>query len=117
MNAPEWLKLGISGALIGAIFVGIVGFAWGGWVTGGNANKMAMTMAHDDVIVALVPVCVSMSRSDAGRASKIAMIEEASSYRKRSVLMETGWATVPGAEEPNRDLALACVAALELDGS
>lgn len=117
MNTPEWLKPGIYGALIGAVFVGIVGFTWGGWVTGSSANKMAMSMAHDDVISALVPVCVDMSRSDAGRASKIATIEEASSYQKRNALMETGWATVPGAEEPNRDLAQACVAALELDAS
>lgn len=117
MNTPEWLKPGIYGAVIGAVFVGIVGFTWGGWVTGGSANKMAMAMAHDDVIAALVPVCVGMSRSDADRAMKIAAIQEASNYQRRGALMETGWATVPGSEEPNRDLAQACVAALELDAS
>lgn len=117
MNTPEWLKPGIYGALTGAVFVAIVGFTWGGWVTGGGANKMAMDMAHDDVIAALVPVCVDMSRSDTDRASKIATIEEASTYQRRSALMETGWATVPGSEEPNRDLAQACVTALELDAA
>ena len=28
MNTPEWLKPGIYGALIGAAFVGVVGFSW-----------------------------------------------------------------------------------------
>lgn len=78
---------------------------------------MAMAMARDDVIAALVPVCVDISRSDSDRASKIVAIQEASSYQKRNALMETGWATVPGLEEPDRDLAQACVAALELDAS
>ena len=36
MNTPEWLKPGVYGALIGAAFVGIVGFSWGGWVTDGG---------------------------------------------------------------------------------
>ena len=34
MTNPEWLKPGIYGALIGAVFVGVVGFSWGGWMTG-----------------------------------------------------------------------------------
>ena len=31
--------------------------------------------------------------------------------------METGWATLPGTDAPSRDLADACLAELELDGS
>ena len=50
MNAPEWLKPGIYGAVIGAVFVGVVGFAWGGWVTGGTAHDRAMAMSQDDVV-------------------------------------------------------------------
>lgn len=29
MTPPEWLKPGTYGVLIGAAFVGIVGFSWG----------------------------------------------------------------------------------------
>jgi hypothetical protein len=46
MNTPEWLKPGIYGAVIGAVFVGVVGFTWGGWVTGGTANDRAMAMSR-----------------------------------------------------------------------
>jgi hypothetical protein len=46
MNTPEWLKPGIYGAVIGAVFVGVVGFSWGGWVTGGTSNDRAMAMSR-----------------------------------------------------------------------
>lgn len=42
MTTPEWLRPGIYGALIGAAFVSIAGFTWGGWVTGGTARDSAM---------------------------------------------------------------------------
>lgn len=54
MNTPEWLKPGIYGALIGAVCVGVVGFTWGGWVTGGTANERAMAMSRNEVRLRLV---------------------------------------------------------------
>ncbi len=117
MTTPEWLKPGIYGALMGAAFVGVVGFSWGGWMTLGGANKMASELAHDDVIAALVPVCLDMSRTDSERIAKIATVREASTYKRRDAVMATGWATMPGSEAPNRDLAQACIKGLDLDAS
>lgn len=117
MNTPEWLKPGIYGALLGAAFVGIVGFSWGGWMTGGVADKMASEMAQDEVIAALVPFCLDMSRTDNERIAKLATIREASSFKRRDAVMEAGWATMPGSDGPNRDLAQACIEGLELDAS
>ena len=117
MTTPEWLKPGIYGALLGAAFVGIVGFSWGGWQTGSGAQKMASEMAEDRVIAALVPFCLDMSRTDNERIAKLATIREASSFKRRDAVMETGWATTPGADGPNRDLAQACIEGLDLDSS
>jgi hypothetical protein len=114
MNTPEWLKPGIYGALAGAAFIGFVGFTWGGWVTGGTADDRAVAMAHDDVVSALVPVCLDMARTDPQRADKMAKIRAASTYQRRDALMSVGWATVPGAEQPDRDIAQACLSKLEL---
>jgi hypothetical protein len=114
MNAPEWLKPGIYGAVIGAAFVGVVGFSWGGWVTDGTANDRAMAMSRDDVIASMVPVCLDMARSDPSRADKLATIRAATTYQRRDALMATGWATMPGTDAPDRDIAQACLAALEL---
>jgi hypothetical protein len=117
MNGPEWLKPGFYGAVIGAVFVGVVGFTWGGWVTGGTANDRAMAMSRDDVVASMVPVCVDMARTDPARAEKLATIRGASTYQRRHALMTAGWATMPGADAPNRDIAQACLAALDVDGS
>ncbi|MGI3186549.1 hypothetical protein [Nioella aestuarii] len=117
MNLPEWIKPGIYGALIGAAAVTILGFSWGGWVTHRAAGEMADDMAQDASIAALVPVCVEMARTDPNRAEQLAIIQAASTYQRRDAVMEAGWATMPGSETANRDLALACVAGLDLDGS
>lgn len=41
MNTPAWLKPGLDGVAVGAVAFAVVGFSWGGWVTGGTAKKMA----------------------------------------------------------------------------
>ena len=96
---------------------GIVGFSWGGWQTGSKAQKMASELAEDRVIAALVPFCLDMSRTDGERIAKLATIREASSFKRREAIMETGWTTMPGADGPNRELALACIEGLDLDAS
>lgn len=115
MNTPEWLKPGIYGAVIGAAAVSILGFTWGGWVTGGTAEERAMALSHDDVVAAMVPVCLDMAQTDPDRAAKLAVIRDAQTYQRRNALMEAGWATVPGFDAPDRDIAQACLASLDVD--
>jgi hypothetical protein len=112
MKSPEWLKPGVYGAAIGAVLVGIVGFTWGGWVTGGTSNERARAMSRGDVVAAMVPVCLEQARADPEREAKLDKISTASTYQRRDALMATGWATVPGAEAPDRDIAQACLTAL-----
>ncbi|AUC54175.1 MAG: hypothetical protein ACU0CC_21620 [Sagittula sp.] len=115
MNAPEWLKPGIYGAVIGAVTLAIVGFSWGGWVTGGTAQEQAAEMSEDNVTAAMVPVCLDIARTDPQRGAKLETIRDVSRYQQRDALMEAGWATVPGSDGPDRDLAQACLAAIDLD--
>ncbi|WP_341365912.1 hypothetical protein [Yoonia sp. BS5-3] len=117
MTLPEWTKPGIYGALGGAIAVSILGFSWGGWTTSGSAQTMAQDLAAEEVTLAMVPVCLNMSAADPERIEKLAALQEVSGFGRRNALMETGWATRPGTDAPDRDLADACLAGLELDGS
>jgi dienelactone hydrolase len=117
MNMPEWLKPGVYGAIVGAAAISVVGFSWGGWVTGSTAAQMASAKAHDEVVAALVPVCLKNSRLDTDRISKLAAIREVATYKRRQAVMDTGWATLPGTETADRDLAQACVEGLNLDAS
>ena len=115
MTLPKWTKPGVYGAIVGGLLVALVGFAWGGWVTGSGANKMAADMAHDEVLAAMVPVCLEMSREDPERTEKMAIILEAVGYNQRQAVMASGWATMPGTEAPDRDLAQECLKGLKLD--
>lgn len=112
MNSPEWLKPGVYGVVIGAVLVGIVGFTWGGWVTGGTSNERALSLSRSEVVAAMVPVCVEQARADPDRETKLETIRAASTYQQRDALMAAGWATVPRAEGPDRDIAQACLTAL-----
>ncbi|TMV09149.1 hypothetical protein FGK63_08565 [Ruegeria sediminis] len=117
MNTPEWLKPGLYGAVTGAVLVSVAGFSWGGWVTGRTSNDRSVAMAREHVVTALVPVCLDMARTDPEQAAKMAAIRAVSTFRQRDALMAAGWATVPGAETPDREIAQACLAALDLNKS
>ncbi len=117
MTFPEWTKPGIYGALGGAIAVSIIGFTWGGWTTSGSAQTMAQNLAAEEVTLAMVPVCLDISAADPERTEKLASLQDLSRFARRNAMMETGWATRPGSDAPDRDLADACLTGLELDGS
>ncbi len=117
MTLPEWTKPGAYGAAGGAIVASVLGFTWGGWTTTGNAQDKAQAFATEKVTMAMVPVCLNASAADPERAAKLATLQDTSSFNRRKAMMDTGWATFPGSENPNRDLAVACIEGLELDGS
>ena len=102
---------------MGAIAVMVVGFSWGSWMTGDGADDLAADRADDEVIAALVPICLQISQDDPERTTKLATITEASTYQRRDAVMAAGWATVPGADAPNRDLAQACIQGLNLEAA
>jgi pimeloyl-ACP methyl ester carboxylesterase len=117
MASREWVKPAVYGALGGAVLTMVLGFSWGGWVTGGSAQAMAVAESKSAVVAALVPVCLQMSQNDPDRLAKLTLISEAPTYQRRDKLIEAGWATAPGAETPNRDLAQACIASLDLSAT
>ncbi|MEJ2123134.1 MAG: hypothetical protein P8Z76_21100 [Alphaproteobacteria bacterium] len=112
MNIPEGLKPGLKGAVVGAVALAIVGFTWGGWVTGGTAKEMAADQAKLEVVAALVPICIQQSSQDPQVEETLAQLKDASSYQRSDMLMNAGWATMPGSTEPNRNVAKACIKVL-----
>ena len=109
MQAPTWLKPAIMGAIAGGIATMIVGFSYGGWYLGSSAQTLASKQSNAAVIAALVPVCVSQSQVDPEGATKLkAFSAIKSTYEQRDFVMKAGWATMPKADAPDQDLALAC---------
>jgi hypothetical protein len=109
MNTPEWLKPGLLGVGVGAVALAITGFTWGGWVTGPKAEIMAANLAKTEVLAALVPICLEQSRLDPQSIATLAVLKDTSRYQRNDILMEAGWATMPGSTDPNRNVARACM--------
>lgn len=112
MNIPEWTKPALWGGVVGAVAMAITGFTWGGWVTGSKAEVMASDQAKNAVVAALAPICVAQARNDPQSAVTMAKLKETSTYQRGPIVMDVGWATMPGSTEPNRAVANACMAEL-----
>ncbi|MET0529084.1 MAG: hypothetical protein ABW003_12235 [Microvirga sp.] len=108
MKTPEWLRPGLDGVACGAIAVTLVGFTWGGWVTGGTARQMSADQSQAEVIAALTSICLDQSKRDPQLAERVVLLKAASSYQRGDIVMKNGWATMPGTSEGNRLVASAC---------
>ncbi|XUJ37257.1 hypothetical protein ACQ5SK_06295 [Bradyrhizobium japonicum] len=101
------------GAVAGAIALTIVGFSWGGWVTGGTAETLAKNSAATAVVAALTPICVEKFRQAADASANLVEMKKATYASDQSKFVEKGgWATMPGSAEPNSAVAKACAESL-----
>jgi hypothetical protein len=101
------------GAAAGAIALAIVGFNWGGWVTGGTAERLAVGRADAATVAALTPICVAQFQKSADAAASLAALKATQGWEQANYIGKGGWATMPGSTgEPNREVAAACAEAL-----
>jgi len=108
MKVPAELKPALWGAAGGAVALAIVGFTWGGWVTGSKAELTANKRADMAVVAALAPICAANFRDGMDAAAKLAELKETKSWEQGSFVEEGGWATMPGTEKPFSGVAKAC---------
>lgn len=105
------------GAAAGAVALAIVGFSWGGWVTGANAERLAGTRANAATVAALTPICVTQFQAAAKAKASLVALKAANSWEQADYVSKGGWATMPGAKgEPNSEVAAACAEALTKAG-
>jgi hypothetical protein len=114
MNIPVETKPALWGALGGAIAMAIVGFQWGGWVTGGTAEADATQRANAAVIVALAPLCVDKFQKAAEMSTNLAALKKVDAWSQGDFVEKGGWATLPGKSSPELVSAVAKACALLL---
>ena len=103
-NAQASKKVVFGFAVVAIILTIIVGFNFGGWVTGSAAK----TMSSDAVVQRLSSICVSQYNEDLGKIQKLRELNKVSSYQRDDYVAEQGWATMPGEEKPDRGVAAEC---------
>lgn len=108
MNVPEWVKPAAWGVVGGAIAAIVVGFFWGGWVTGGTAGQMAATSAETAIVQAFTPLCVVKAEQ---QPEQVVLLKEESSWQHDDFVVEAGW--VDNVNEKYRaEVAGACASAV-----
>jgi uncharacterized protein (DUF697 family) len=104
----EKIKLGSWSAAGGAILLAVVGFNWGGWVTGGAAAAMAKESAADAVTTRLGSICVAQFNSDSQKGQKLSEMKQKDSWDKGRYIETQRWAIMPGEDKPDSRVADAC---------
>ena len=108
-------KLGFSsvfwGAIGGAIVIAVIGFKWGGWVTGGTAQ----IMAEEAVVERLALLCVAQFNQDSQKDQKLKELKKTA--LPRTYVEKQGWATMLGEKQPNSEVADQCAVRLMEIGS
>ncbi|MGQ0547422.1 MAG: hypothetical protein ACT4P3_19165 [Betaproteobacteria bacterium] len=90
----------------------VIGFGFGGWVTGGTAEKLVQTAADNARHQLAAAICVSefMQAKDAG--ARLADLKKTEWYQRDKLVAASGWATMPDRKEPNMAVAEICAAKL-----
>ena len=93
---------------VGAIGVIVVGFTWGGWVTGGTARSMAQNAAvtaHDELVAV---ICVERFQNGRDAHGQLAALKELQSWNRGSFIEKGGWATMPDMAKATNTAARLC---------
>ena len=88
MNIPESVKPAAWGAIGGAIAAMVIGFVWGGWVTGQTAGKMAAESAETAIVRAFTPLCVAKA---AQQPDQLVLLKEAGYWGQEDFVIKAGW--------------------------
>jgi hypothetical protein len=107
MKIPVETKPAVWGMVGGAIVAAIVGFSWGGWVTGGRAETDATQRANAAVVVALAPVCVERFQRATDASANLAALKKVDTWSQGDFIEKGGWAAPAGAKAPDQVSAVA----------
>lgn len=87
----------------------VIGFTWGGWVTGGTAKEMASTSAVGARAELAAAICVQHFASAPNAQAKLASLKEVASYMRSDMIEKDGWVTMVGSDKPVAGAAALCV--------
>jgi hypothetical protein len=88
MNVPASVKPAAWGAVGGAIAAIVIGFAWGGWVTGGTAGQMEAASAEAAIVLAFTPLCVAKAEQ---QPEQLPLLKEERSWARDDFVVKAGW--------------------------
>jgi hypothetical protein len=84
----------------------VIGFTWGGWVTGGTATKMAADAAAGASAQLAAADCIHRFENGPDAIAQLAVLRKAESFNRSDLIEKGGWATMSGSKDPVAGAAL-----------
>lgn len=92
----------------GAVAAIALGFAWGGWVTGGTATKMAEAASVAARSSLVAAICVDRFRALPDAPAQLVTLKGLQSWDRGAFIEKGGWALMPDQPQPSRVEAKLC---------
>ena len=86
----------------------IVGFSWGGWVTGCTASSLAYSAAAAARSELAAAACVNRFMGAADAGVQLTALKDTSIWQRDDFVEKGGWVTLPGTEGPVSGAADLC---------
>ncbi len=80
MKLPAEVKPALWGIVGGAVAAIVIGFTWGGWVTGGTSETRAVDRAEAAVVAARTLICVDNFRHSPDAEANLASLTKIDNY-------------------------------------
>ena len=104
------VKFGVWGLICGAVIAMIIGFAWGGWITGGTGQKMT----DEAVLASQAAICVAQFMKQPNHEEKLKELGKIDSWKRSEFIEKGGWDKMPGQEKAGSLVSQACAKGLEV---
>lgn len=109
-ETSEKVKYGVWGLIGGAAVAMIVGFGWGGWVTGGTVK----TKTDEAVLANRAAICVAQFMKSPDYARDLVAFNAIDSWKRSEHIGKGGWDRMPGQGEASGAVADACARGIEV---
>jgi hypothetical protein len=96
---------GCAGCIVATM---IIGFTWGGWVTNGTAQAMALKAATGSRAELMAAICVDRFARGTDATANRASLTGTESWKRDDFIKKGGWVTVAGVERPVDGAAELC---------
>jgi len=103
------VKFGVWGLICGSVITMIIGFAWGGWTTGGTSRQRT----EEAVLATRAAICVAQFIKDPNYKEKLKELTALSSYERSTFIEKGGWDKMPGEQKASSTVSQACADGLE----
>ena len=86
----------------------VIGFTWGGWVTGGTAEEQTAQAREAGRAELAATICVARFVEAPDAAVQLAALKDASSWNRDDTIADAGWTTPLGFDGPVSGAADLC---------